>query len=111
MVWQISMHLVKGIYLLCDSFPKKEEYSLSNQLRSSAVSIPSNIAEGYGRNSTRDYLRFLQIARGSLYEVQIQIEIAVMLDYCRSEKIVTLHDECNQISKMLNSLITKISAS
>ncbi len=107
-VWQKSMQLVKFVYNLTDSFPKKEEFSLSLQLRRSAVSIPSNIAEGYGRNSTGDYIRFLNIARGSLYEVQTQIEIAIMLNFCKSEHVSLLNDECTEISKMLSSLVKKI---
>jgi len=107
-VWKKSMDLVKGIYYLTESFPKKEEYSLIPQIRRSAISIPSNIAEGYGRNSTRDYIRFLQIARGSLYELQTQIDIAVMIQYCEPNHISLLINLCNEIGKMLNSLINKL---
>src|SRR5215216_3360360 len=80
-VWQKSISLVKGVYVVSQSFPKEEQYGLTNQMRRCAVSIPSNIAEGYGRNSTGDYKRFLQVAVGSLYELQTQIEIAFNLDY------------------------------
>ena len=75
-VWQKAMELVTAVYAIPKVFPKEEQYGLTAQIRRSAVSVPSNIAEGYGRNSTLDYTRFLQIARGSLYELQTQLEIA-----------------------------------
>jgi len=75
-VWQKSVDLVKNIYLCTQTFPKEEQYGLTNQMRRCAVSIPSNIAEGYGRNSTGDYKRFLHISLGSLYELQTQVEIS-----------------------------------
>lgn len=74
-VWQKSMELVRAVYALTKQLPKEEIFALSNQLRRAVVSIPSNIAEGYGRNSKQDYLRFLNIARGSKYEVETQHQI------------------------------------
>jgi len=70
------MELVSGVYTLIKVFPKEEQYALSSQIRRSAVSIPSNIAEGYGRPHKQDFARFLEIARSSLYELQTQLEIA-----------------------------------
>ena len=84
------MVLVTEIYKITKTFPAPEMYGLTSQLRRSAVSIPSNIAEGYGRNSTNDYKRFLQIAVGSLYEVQTQIEIAFNLKYLDEQSIKKL---------------------
>lgn len=81
MVWQKSMDLVTELYKMKQNFPATEVYALTSQIRRSAISIPSNIAEGYGRNSTNDYKRFLQIAVGSLFELQTQIEIALNLNY------------------------------
>jgi len=69
LVWQKAMTLVTEVYRKTKTFPREEVYGLTSQVRRSAVSIPSNIAEGYGRNSTSDYIRFLQIASGSLYEL------------------------------------------
>ena len=72
-VWKKSRELVKEIYVLTKAFPKDEMYGLSSQIKRSAVSVPSNIAEGYGRNHTKDTLQFLFIARGSLYELETQL--------------------------------------
>jgi len=109
-VWQKSMQLVTEVYTITRDFPKEEQYGLTAQIRRSAVSVPSNIAEGYGRKSTHDYIRFLQIACGSLYELQTQLEISVNLKYMageNSESIVTL---LNKIERTLNSMIKKLSA-
>ena len=83
MVWNKSMKLVTDVYLITKSLPKEEIYGLTSQIRKSSVSVPSNIAEGYGRNSTNDYIRFLQIASGSLYELQTQLEICLNLEYLK----------------------------
>ena len=80
-VWQKAMELVTLIYQLSKSFPKDELYGLTSQMRRSAVSIPANIAEGYGRKSTQDYLRFLHISMSSNYELQTLLEIACNLKY------------------------------
>ncbi|GJQ23431.1 hypothetical protein BIY37_05610 [Candidatus Brocadia sapporoensis] len=78
-VWQKSMVLVTNVYSTTRLLPKAEFYGLVSQIRRSAISIPDNIAEGYGRYSTNDYTRFLQIAFGSLYELQTQLEICLNL--------------------------------
>ena len=80
LVWQKSMVLVTDVYRASSEFPTHERYGLSSQIRRCAVSIPSNIAEGFGRHSATDYIRFLTIANGSLYELQTQIEIALNLE-------------------------------
>jgi four helix bundle protein len=105
-VWQRGLQLVKCVYEETKRFPKEEIFGLKMQLRRSAVSIPSNIAEGYGRQHTTEYIRFLQIARGSLNELSTQLEIAKSLDYLQD--IVDLIQECDEIAKMLNSLIRKL---
>jgi four helix bundle protein len=107
-VWQKSMLLVTEIYAISKKFPSDELYGLTNQLRRCAVSIPSNIAEGYGRNSTNDYKRFLQIAAGSLYELQTQIEIALNLSYIQEIEFKRVFDLCIEIDKMLYTIIKKI---
>ena len=75
-VWQRSMQLTVAIYRMTQNFPREEQYGLTSQIRRSAVSVPSNIAEGHGRLNTGEYRQFLGIARGSNFEVQTQLEIA-----------------------------------
>ncbi len=107
-VWQKSIDLVQKVYDISVHFPKEEQYGLTNQMRRSAVSIPSNIAEGYGRNSTGDYKRFLQIAVGSLYELQTQTEIAFRLKFLFQISFESIISLCTEIDKMLYSIIQKI---
>ena len=107
-VWQKAMVLVTEIYGITKNFPKDEIYGLTSQIRRSAISVPSNIAEGYGRNSTLDYTRFLQIARGSLYELQTQLEIAANIDYLQSAQYEEITHAINEIERMLNSMIKKL---
>ena len=107
-VWQKSMQLVKEVYTLVTTLPKEEQFALSDQMRRAVVSIPSNIAEGYGRNSTNDYIRFLNIARGSKYELDTQIQICVMLNYISKEKAATALELSEEIGRMINALIKKL---
>ena len=108
-VWQKSMLVVKDIYLLSIDFPGDEKYVLTPQIRRSAISIPSNIAEEYGRNSKKDYIRFLQIAKGSMYELKTQLEIANNLNYIsNNNKYLEIEEKLTEIDKMLYSLIKKL---
>ena len=110
LVWQKSMSLVTSVYQITRDFPHAEVFGLTSQLRRASISIPSNIAEGYGRNTSKDYLRYLQIALGSLYEMQTQLEIASnlhFLDIVDFKKMISL---CLEIERMLTSLIAKIRA-
>lgn len=107
-VWQKSMDLVTLIYKLALELPENEKYGLIPQIKRSAISIPSNIAEGYGRNYRKDYSRFLQIARGSLFENQTQLEIAVNLDFIKVEDLEDIKELSIEVEKMLNSLIKKL---
>jgi four helix bundle protein len=107
-VWQKSMNLVTLIYKLVLELPENEKYGLTPQIKRSAISIPSNIAEGYGRNYRKDYSRFLQIARGSLFENQTQLEIAVNLDFIKVENLNEIKELSIEVEKMLNSLIKKL---
>jgi four helix bundle protein len=107
-VWQKSMTLVTEIYAATKSFPSEELYGLTSQVRRSAISIPSNIAEGYGRNSTGDYKRFLHIAAGSVFELLTQIEIAANLKYLSAELFTKLFNAAKEIELMLLALIKKI---
>ena len=108
MVWQRSMDLVESIYRITDKLPAKEQWGLVSQMRRAAVSVPSNIAEGYGRQSSGNYIQFLSISRGSLLELETQLELCIRLQYFTridSEKIL---NETMEINKMLTSLISKI---
>ena len=107
-VWQKSVNMVTDVYKLLNSFPDDEKFGLTSQIKRSSVSISSNIAEGYGRNYTKDYIRFLNIARGSLYEMQTQLQIAINLKFINTEDLRSINAVSNEIEKMLNSLIKKI---
>jgi len=105
--WQKGMEIAKVVYDLTRSFPPDERFGLTNQLRRAAVSIPSNIAEGKGRQSTGELIQFLCIARGSTLEVQTQLELAVMLGFGDTEKIVIAQSLASEELKILNaSLVT-----
>jgi four helix bundle protein len=102
------MDLVIAIYRITATFPKEERYSLVDQLRRAAVSVPSNIAEGHGRSRTGDYLRHLSVAVGSLNEVETQVQIAQRLEYIADDAQTQLLDSCNAIARMLGGLIRSL---
>lgn len=106
-VWQKSMELVNVVYGLLKQFPKDERFRLCDQLSRAVVSIPSNIAEGNGRGSKKDYAHFLSMARGSLYETMTQLEIASNLGFISSSDIPT--DLAVAIRRMLNTMISRLS--
>ena len=108
LVWQKSIELVALIYKYTQEFPKEEAYGLTSQMRRCAVSIPSNIAEGYERNSQAEFRRFLRIAKGSSGELRTQFYIAKALKLESDEIIDTLLQECVELSSMIQSLINKI---
>ncbi len=107
-VWQKAMALVTEIYRHTKSLPKDETYGLISQIRRSAVSIPSNIAEGFGRHATNDYLRFLRISMGSLFELETQIEISCNLGYLKRDEFATLDSSCREVERMLSALIRSL---
>lgn len=100
------MTLVSQIYELTGSFPSEEKFGLSIQMRRAAVSVPSNIAEGWGRKSTGSYVQFLNIAKGSLYELETQILISKDLGF--TDSISDISDLITEVSKMLNAIIKKL---
>lgn len=104
-VWQKAMELVYLIYELTRSFPKEEVYGLTAQLRRAAVSVPSNIAEGKGRSSDREFSLFLCHARGSVHEVETQLLIAAHLGYLKQTDATRTNELANQIARMLNGLL------
>ncbi|MEX5444825.1 four helix bundle protein, partial [Acinetobacter schindleri] len=103
--WRDSMELVEMIYRLTEVFPDQERYGLTAQLRRAAVSIPSNIAEGAARRSTPDYSRFLSIARGSLSELDTQVQIAARLGYSRSEDDQSVRRQVDLVFAKLTALM------
>lgn len=107
-IWQKWMELVTEAYRLAPSFPLEELYGLSSQIKRSAISIPSNIAEGYGRESKKDYLKFLNIAVSSLFEHQTQLEIAKNLGFTSEETHISIHENTREVERMLPSFIRKI---
>ena len=106
-VWQKSMKLAAEVYRITKKLPKDELFGLTNQLRRAAVSIPSNIAEGNGRDSTKEYLRFLYIARGSRSEVETQLLLCVELGYLKESDIEFVLGLSTEVAKMLNTIISK----
>ncbi len=108
LVWQKSMDLVVLVYQLVNLLPKEELYALSNQMRRSAVSIPSNIAEGQQRNTSKDFKSFLIIARGSNAELEPQLLLCTRLHYLSEDQIEPAMNLCSEIAKMLSSFIMKL---
>ena len=102
------MDLTVEIYSIIKYLPREETYALSDQLRRSAVSIPSNIAEGQGRNSDKEFVNFLSIARGSLWELETQIEICERLSYIDSSQKENVLTQTEEVGKMLNALAHSI---
>ena len=107
-IWKRSIKVVENIYKITKNFPKEEIYGLTSQLRRSAISIPSNIAEGFARFYNKEYRQFLFISLGSCAELFTQIIVALRLDYLESNKTDQLLNEIDEISKMTMSLIKKL---
>jgi four helix bundle protein len=105
-VWQNGMDLVEDVYKIAANFPKEEKYGLTSQVRRCAVSIPSNIAEGFMRQSTKEYIQFLYISLGSLGELDTQMEIAVRLSFMEAQK--DLNEKTLLVRKQLFGLIKSL---
>lgn len=103
-VYHKSLAWITDIYSLAKKFPDIERYALSNQIRRAAVSVPSNIAEGMSRASSKEVNHFLEISYGSLMEVQCQLEIAVLLKYISSKELKEIELKTEEIAKMLSGL-------
>ena len=110
-VWQASIDLVEGVYNLTRAFPDDERFGLVSQLRRAVVSIPSNIAEGWGRGSKQDYIRFLRIARGSLYEVRTQLVLVQRLEFGSASEAAALLEASEPLRRQLQGLITAVERS
>lgn len=107
-VWRKSIQLVKEIYIFTKKFPSSELYGLTSQIRRAAISIPSNIAEGYGRKSFKEYLQFVSIAYGSALELETQIFIAKELNFAIHKDYTNVESLLDEVARMLNSMIYKM---
>jgi four helix bundle protein len=107
-VWKKSYELCLEIYRITAKFPKEEKYGLTSQLRRSVVSIPSNIAEGYGRKTTSDYVRLLYISYGSVCELETQILLAGDLNLIENDELGTIKENIAEIERMLKALIKSL---
>ena len=105
-VWQVAMTLAQESYLLTARFPKDETYGMAAQIRRAAVSIPANIAEGYGRDQTGSFVQFLRIAQGSARELETHLILAERIQ----QAVAPLQELCERVSKMLRSLIRSLEA-
>jgi four helix bundle protein len=103
-VWKKSIDFVKTIYKITESFPQSETFGITSQIRRAAISIPSNLAEGAARKGNKEFKQFLNIAQGSISELDTQIELAVMLNYINEKQYNQLMKEISVISKMLYGL-------
>ena len=106
--WQKAMDLVTEIYKLTDSFPRREVYSLTDQIRRAAVSVPSNIAEGQAHYNKREFLHFLRHSAGSLAELETQLLIALRLSYAAKDDVQGLLERVNELGRILNGLIKSL---
>ena len=100
-IWQRSRELVKLIYQLTESFPDSQKYGLTNQMQRAAISISSNIAEGAGRNSSKEFVRFLDIANGSAFELETQLFLCADLGYTKISQVENIISELKEIQKMI----------
>lgn len=109
LVWQRSMDLVETVYRLTKNFPPAEQWGLISQMRRAAISVPSNIAEGYGRQATGEYRHHVSIGRGSLLELETQVLLATRLKYLQAFDAESVLKEIDEISRMLATLVSKLS--
>lgn len=104
-VWQKAMTLTKAVYRVTENPPPAEIYGLQSQMRRAALAIPSNIAEGHGRLNDGHFRQFLAIARGSLYELQTQLELSADLNMLEHGKVEPLMERCAEVARMINGLL------
>jgi len=106
--WQKAMELTERAYEATKSFPKEERFGLTAQMRRSAVSVPSNIAEGFGRSRSRDFKRFLEIAKGSLFEFQTQAELARRMKWLAGPSCTRIRELSQRVDALLTGLIRSV---
>jgi four helix bundle protein len=107
-VWQQAMRTVKNVYELTNTLPTDEKFGLVSQMRRAAISIPCNIAEGAARQGKREFKNFLSIARGSLSELDTQLELCLLLNYVNDDHLKGILDQLERIDKMLTGLIRSL---
>lgn len=107
--WQKAMDLVEAVYRASTDFPREEQYGLTGQCRRAAVSVPSNIAEGQGRKSTKEFLYHLSVAHGSLRELGTQLMIALRLSYLKQESFQGVMDMAGEVGRLINGLSNSLS--
>jgi four helix bundle protein len=110
-LWHKAVHLVVSVYEVTRRFPVSERFGLAAQMQRAAVSIPSNVAEGAARKGRKEYLQFVYTARGSLSELDTQVEIAGLLGYLKSDESGKLQAEMDEVSRLLNGVIAYLSRS
>ncbi|VEP17030.1 23Sr RNA protein [Hyella patelloides LEGE 07179] len=110
LIWQKGMLIAEQCYLLTKDFPREEIYGIVSQIRRASVSIPANISEGYGRNSKGDYIRFLNIAKGSVNELENHLLLSKRLKLCESKDANNIINLLQEETKMIISLIKKLSS-
>ncbi|MDJ1174362.1 four helix bundle protein [Roseofilum capinflatum] len=108
MIWQKGMDIAEKCYYLTQNFPREERYVMVDQIRRAAASIPANIAEGYGRRSRGDYARFLNIAQGSINELQTHLILSERVDLCTNKDIETILSLLQEETRMIAALIKKL---
>lgn len=104
-VWKESRKLVSQIYSLSNHFPEEEKYALTSQIRRAAISVPSNIAEGIGRQYNKERIQFLYISRGSLYEIETQMFLAIDQKYVTQEDLIPIFDQITSCKKLVQGYI------
>jgi four helix bundle protein len=109
-IWRDGIALVKSCYLITRAFPKDELFGLTSQIRRSAVSVPANVAEGYGRGTRKDYVRHLMISQGSLKELETHLIIAAEVDCAPKSDIEPILTRCDQLGRGLGALIRSLRA-
>ncbi|MDO8522173.1 MAG: four helix bundle protein [bacterium] len=108
-VWQKSVEVVIAVYKVTRKFPASEQFAITSQVQRAAVSVPANIAEGYGRNTPKEYTHFLRIAHGSLSELETLLTISQKLSYCSAQEYSTLEKHTSEVARMLYALRKSIS--
>ena len=107
-VWQEGMALAEACYLLTKRFPKDELFGMTSQIRRAATSVPANIAEGYGRDSTGEYIQFLRVSQGSLRELETHLALSSRVGLIADSETKSVLEECDRLGKMLHRLIRSL---